>query len=342
MSVARGYDSYELMIIARIIVGVGIGATCVASPLYVGEMAPVESKGTLGVMFQLGVTFGIVLVAFSAFVIAPSDGRGLQHWETRIQFGLILPCVLFSLLSIVLAVLAEESKVWLRKEKDNESEAASFIRDREVETWTWDQVRLPLIVAFVLSFATQMTGINAIMNYAPSITKAAGLEPLTGNFVVMLWNFMTSAASIPIAHRFDRRTMYLGGVSLCMVACFLTGIPTIPGLCSDSTKHVLASVGIAVFILAFEIGMGPMFFILATELFPPEFSQLGSSFTNTVQLIFNCIINFGFPVAVEGLSGGPGGNQDKGMAIVFVVFGVIGLLGIFFLFRFLHPWSTEK
>jgi len=291
----------------------------------------------------LGVTFGIVLVAFLAFVIAPSDGKGLQHWEPRIQFGLITPCLVFSLLSILLAVLAKESTVWLRKEKENEAE--SFIRDREVESWTWDQVRMPLVVAFVLSFATQMTGINAIMNYAPSITKAAGLQPLTGNFIVMLWNFVTSAASIPIAHRFDRRTMYLGGISLCMAACFLTGIPAFPGLCSDSTKHVLASFGIAVFILAFEIGMGPMFFILATELFPPPFTQLGSSFTNTVQLIFNCIINFGFPVAVEGLSGGPGGNQDKGMAIVFVVFGTIGLGGCFFLFKYLHPWSdgnTEK
>jgi len=45
-------------------------------------------------------------------------------------------------------------------------------------------------------------------------------------------------------------------------------------------------------------------------------------------------------VAVEGLSGGPGGNQDKGMAIVFVVFGGIGLVGMFFLFKFLHPWSS--
>jgi len=340
MSAARGYDSYELMIIARIIVGVGVGATCVASPLYVGEMAPPESKGTLGVMFQLGVTFGIVILAFLAFVLAPPNGRGLQHWEERIQLGLIAPCLIFSALSVVLATLIKESTVWQRKENEG-IEAHSLIAETEVAAWTWDEVRRPLLVAVVLSFATQMTGINAIMNYAPSITKAAGLEPLTGNFVVMLWNCVTSAISIPVASRFDRRSMYLGGITLCTIACFLTGIPTFPGLISsDTTRHVLASIGIAVFILAFEVGMGPVFFILATELFPPSFTQLGSSFTNTVQLTFNCIINFGFPVAVEGLSGGPGGNQDKGMAIVFMIFGAIGFVGVFILFKELRPWSS--
>lgn len=340
MAISRAYDSYGLMIAARIVLGVGVGATCVAAPLYVGEMAPQNRKGSLGVTFQLGITFGIVFVAFLAFLIAPANGNGLQHWETRIQCGLILPCMLFSVLSILLSMIIEESKVW-REKNSAGSETEAFIRGEEGDKgWTFDQVRMPLIVAVVLSFATQMTGINAIMNYAPAITKAAGLQPLTGNFIVMLWNFLTSSASIPLANLFERRTMYLGGITLCTLACFLTGIPTFPGVCSDDVTHVLASIGIAVFILAFEIGMGPMFFVLATELFPPSFQELGSSFTNTVQLIFNLIINFLFPIAVEGFSGGVSGNQNKGLAVVFMIFGAIGLVGTLFLGAFLRPYKA--
>jgi len=338
MTLARAVDSYALMIVARIIVGVGIGATCVAAPLYVGEMAPANSKGTYGVLFQLGVTGGIVLEAFLAFVLAPGQ-TGPQHWELRIHLGLILPCLFFSALCILVASAIRESETWLRNRQTDDSEAEAFIRDGEADNWG-DDVRMPLVVAVVLSFATQMTGINAIMNYAPSITKSVGLQPLTGNLLVMLWNFVTSAASIPIASKFDRRTMYLGGITCCTVACFLTGIPTFPDVVSDDAKKVLASIGIVIFILSFEIGMGPMFFILATELFPPSFRNTGSSFTNTVQLIFNTIINFGFPVAVEALSGGAAGNQDKGMAIVFVIFGCIGVVGTLFLFRFLRPYKV--
>jgi MFS family permease len=270
-----------------------------------------------------------------AFLLEPAQ-VGVQHWEARIQLGLILPCVIGSFLMLVVVSVSPESTAW-----KGGVENQVFLQNGSEYTWTWNEVRTPLIVAVVLSFAQQMTGINAIMNYAPRITKAAGLKPLLGNFLVMLWNCITSTASVPLSKRFDRRPSFLAGVALCLFACFLTGIPTFPGLCSDTVKHVLASLGIGIFILAFEIGMGPMFFMLATEMFPPAFRNTGCSFTNTVNLIFNLVINFGFPVAVEALAGGPSGNQDLGLAWVFVFFGGVGLVSVIFLYKFLRPWKEQ-
>lgn len=343
MFVARFQDSYSAMIIARIIVGLSVGAVCVACPLYVGEMAPLQLQGPLGVVFQVGITFGIVLEAFLAFALQPSR-TGIQHWEERIQWGLTFPCALASLGLMITAFFIPESKVWLNTRGFDAMGGDTTTLDElllNTKRVSRSEVALPLIVAVVLSFATQMTGINAIMNYAPSITKAVGLEPLTGNLVVMIWNFLTALASVPITKFFPRRSMYLTCLIVCTIACFLTGIPTFPGMVADSTGHALSSVGIAVFILAFEIGVGPLFFVMATELFPPSFKNTGSSFTNTAALVFNLIMNFCFPIAVEGLSGGPTGDQNKGMAIVFMIFGGVGVLSTVLLLKFLHPWKGD-
>lgn len=333
MVLARYLDSYGTMIMARIIIGIATGAACVACPLYVSETAPKHLQGPLGVGFQVGCTLGIVLEAFLAFALAPAQ-YGVQHWEQRIQLGLTMPTGLAALALVAVAVVLPESRVWLAQ-RDTSHLPHLLVNERTSDT----NMKLPLLVAVVLSLATQMTGINAIMNYAPSITKAAGLEPLTGNLLVMIWNFVTALASVPITQCFERRTLYLMCLGLCTVACFLTGIPTFPGVVSDTAGQTLAFIGIAVFILGYEVGVGPLFFVLATELFPSAFTNTGSSFTNTANLVFNLTINFCFPVAVEAISGGPTGNQNKGMAVVFMIFGVIGLLSLLFLYRFLYPWK---
>jgi hypothetical protein len=193
-----------------------------------------------------------------------------------------------------------------------------------------------------MSIATQMTGMNAIMNYAPQIMASAGLQPMAGNLMVMVWNFLTSAVSIPINQKTTERPTYLTAVSVAICAALLTGIPTFPGLLDHTTKSILASIGIAVFIACFEIGIGCLFFVLATQLFPPAFAETGCAITNTVNLSFNLVINFGYPVAVEALSGGPSGNQDLGMAKVFCIFAGLGIISVAYLFRFLHPWKIRE
>lgn len=341
MFVARSEASYVLMIVARIIIGLGTGGACVACPLYVSEMVPRAMQGSLGVLFQCGVTSGIMLEAFLAFILAP-DGRGTQHWENRIQFGLTLPCVLAAGALVALAAVLPESRVWLvMQEKEEKPTENSDLLLNSCDDEQDHSMTLPLLVALVLSFATQMTGISAILNYGPSIAKSSGLAPLTGNLVVMVWNFIATLMSIPIAKRVKSRPMYLTCLIVCTASCFLTGIPSLPGMCDPTTTKILASIGIIFFIMGFQIGMGPIIYVLATELFPPSFKDTGSSFTNATQLVFTLVINFCFPIAVEGLSGGPSGDQNKGMAIVFIIFGGVGLLSWFVLFKYLHPYSNH-
>eukprot|EP00744_Colponema_vietnamica_P002221 GILI01003535.1.p1 GENE.GILI01003535.1~~GILI01003535.1.p1 ORF type:complete len:213 (-),score=41.71 GILI01003535.1:180-737(-) len=177
------------------------------------------------------------------------------------------------------------------------------------------------------------------MNYAPTITKSMGLSALMGNFVVMLWNFVATLLSIPAASKFSMRQMFVTGTLIASCATFITGIPIYPGVYDNTTgKHGLAGLGIFLFILAFEVGMGPAFFVLAQELFPSSFRPKGSSYTIAAQFVFNLIINVCFPIAVENLSGGPSGDQDKGLAIVFFFFGACGTVAFIILFKFLQPF----
>ena len=199
----------------------------------------------------------------------------------------------------------------------------------------------PLLIAVALSVAQQMTGINAIMSYAPTITTAMGLRPMLGNCIIMLWNFVTSIIAVPISSRVSMRQMYICGALVASLSQFLVGIPMYPGVSSDIAVQVCAGIGIFVFILAFECGMGPAFYVLCQQLFPHTFRPKGSAFTISVQFIFNIIINVCFPIAVEGLSGGASKDQNKGMSIVFLFFGGCGLISWAVLYFFLFPFKIS-
>ncbi|ORC85096.1 hexose transporter, partial [Trypanosoma theileri] len=132
----------------------------------------------------------------------------------------------------------------------------------------------------------QLTGINAVMNYAPTIMSSLGMEPLVGNFVVMMWNFVTTLFSIPLASYFTMRQLFLACSLTASLAClFLCGVPVWPGVASTSAKNGVVITGIAVFLAAFEFGIGPCFYVLAQDLFPRSFRPKGSSFVLLMQLV---------------------------------------------------------
>ena len=207
-------------------------------------------------------------------------------------------------------------------------------------------IAMPLIIAtsLVLSISQQFTGINAVMNYAPTIMSSAGLAPLTGNFVVMLWNFITSIIAVPAARKFSARRLYIAGTAIASIACLINGLPVYPGLLtfmSHTTRQVFAGLGIFIFIAAFEIAMGPVFYMLAVEMFPRRVRSLGCAFTNMSQFIMNIVINFAFPVSVVALSGGPSADQDKGNSLMFIIFGITGLATLPMMVCYLYPADDD-
>ncbi|KAG5490790.1 hypothetical protein JKF63_00912 [Porcisia hertigi] len=196
----------------------------------------------------------------------------------------------------------------------------------------------------VMAGTLQLTGINAVMNYAPTIMGSLGLAPLVGNFVVMVWNFVTTFVSIPLSYVFTMRQLFLFGSIFTSCMClFMCGIPVYPGVTSKlEVKNGVAITGILLFILGFEVCVGPCYFVLTQDMFPPSFRPRGASFTQVMQFIFNLIINVCYPIATERISGGSSGNQDKGQAVAFIFFGGLGIICFVVQVFFLHPWDEER
>lgn len=347
-TIAAAADNYGALIVARLIIGVASGTATVACPSYVVEMAPEAHAAQIGLALQIAITFGIVLAAFMGLVLEPRDFTVDSKLMLRFQVFIGVQW-LVSLVCIPVGILMPESTKWLRNRENASTEGTGLMVDDNngnskpegkvpVKTMI-----LPLTVAAVAAISLQLTGINAIMNYAPNITKSAGLSPLVGNFVVMLWNFLTTLISIPLSKRFSYRILFLGGLTVASVACFVTGLPIFPEFgVAASARHVLAGTGIMVFIAAFEVGMGSTFYIISQRLFPSGFRSVGTSWTMMVNFFCNIIVNVGFPICVQAASGGPSGNQDKGMGVMFVVFGSIGIAAAIVGFKYLHPYVEES
>lgn len=339
--VAAGVDQFWVLCVGRLLIGMVLGLVCVAAPMYVSENAYPKYSKMIGVMFQIFTTFGIFLAATIGLAVGQSvqfNNNSDQHLMARMQ----ALCVFSTVLSVIMILLG----IFLRSKKGDgsaEEQAEQQQAEANLKQYSFLQMTGPLLVGIIVAGTLQLTGINAVMNYAPTIMGSLGLDPLVGNFIVMLWNFVTTIVSVPLASVFSMRTMFLGGSIVTSVCClFLCGIPVYPGVTpTKAAKNGVAITGILIFIAAFEMGVGPCFYVLAQDLFPQSFRPKGASVTMVAQFVFNVIINVCYPIATEKMSGGPSGNQDKGQAIAFIFFGSIGIVCFVVQIFFLFPWDDS-
>ncbi|EPY31249.1 glucose transporter, lmgt2 [Angomonas deanei] len=343
--ISTAVDQFWLLVVFRLIIGIALGVCCVAAPMFVAENAVPRYSKMIGVLFQVCTTLGIFLAATMGLALGQSVQVGAnsdQKLMGRMQ-GLCVLSTVFSIFLLFLGIFLDDGR---RKKKSNNN--GENVEEEEIEEapqekkYGWGRMTGQLLVAAVVAGTLQLTGINAVMNYAPTIMGSLGLAPLLGNFIVMVWNFVTTIASVPLASVFSMRQLFVTCSLITSCMClFLCGIPVYPGITTKQAKNGVAITGILIFIAAFEIGVGPCFYVLAQDLFPKSFRPKGASFTNVVQFVFNVIINVFYPIATEKFSGGPSGNPDKGQAIAFIFFGGVGLLCFVVQVFFLHPWEEK-
>ena len=141
----------------------------------------------------------------------------------------------------------------------------------------------------------------------------------------MFWNFVTTLFSIPLAARCEPKDLFLKGLLGAAVSCILAFVGMTQQIYGGGMFSGFATIGMAGLVLAFECGMAPMFFILATKVFPEEQRELGCSIVNTTSFVFNLLVLFAFPLAVDAWSPSPD-QQIVGTSRTFAAFGGIGLV----------------
>lgn len=307
-------DVYQLMI-ARFIGGVGIGVSTVAAPLYIAEISPPESRGRLTALFQFNIVLGIV-IAYASNAALANLGEDAWRWMLGVA---AIPSAIYTLL----ALFIPESPRWLiglRGERDaglavlrsvrpglSDAElnhiADEIARSRAAEStasgfWSW-RLRTPIMLAFLVAFFNQLSGVNAILYFAPRIFELAGYEQqaaLMTSVGVGVTNLIFTFVGLWLIDRLGRRTLlligsfgYIASLGLCSW-CFASGNSTIVPTC------------VFAFIAAHAIGQGTVIWVLIAEVFPNQFRAAGQSLGSFTHWIFAALVATFFPMAVSQFS----------------------------------------
>lgn len=277
----------ELFILARFVGGIGIGISTVAAPLYISEIAPPERRGRLAAMFQFNIVLGIVIAFLSNALLARV---GVDAWRWMLGIAAIP-----SLIYVVMCFGIPESPRWLRMRDD-----PAAVASRDSGFWTW-RLRVPIALAFLVAFFNQLSGINAILYFAPRIFSLTGLgqqAALLQSVGIGITNLIFTFVGLWLIDRLGRRTLLLIGsigYLLSLGGCawaFYTGHVAIVPAC------------IFAFIAAHAIGQGTVIWVLISEIFPTRYRAAGQSLGSTTHWVFAALLTTAFPLMVSRLAPG--------------------------------------
>jgi sugar porter (SP) family MFS transporter len=304
-------------IAARFIGGLGIGISTVVAPMYISEIAPPKHRGRLAGMFQFNIVFGI-LIAFVSNALLAGIGENAWRWMLGVA---AFPSLLYAALCIGLP----ESPRWLLSRKGDREAALQVLRRIEPEAsdteiaaeadqilaasssegssghfWT-RRLRKPIMLAILIAFFNQLSGINAILYFAPRIFELTGLgakAALLQSIGIGLTNLVFTFVGLWLIDRLGRRTLlYIGSfgyiTSLGMVAwAFFTNHYSIVPVC------------IFAFIAAHAIGQGAVIWVFISEIFPNRHRAEGQTLGSFTHWIFAALLTTFFPRMVSAFPPG--------------------------------------
>lgn len=316
-------------IVARVIGGFGIGMSTVAAPLYIAEIAPPRYRGRLTGMFQFNIVFGIVIAYVSNALLADV---GSNAWRWMIGVA-ALPSLLYTLLCFGLP----ESPRWiLNKTRDAESALRVLRRIRpdvpeaEIELEADDirrsvqddearstrgirALRVPIMLAFLIAFFNQMSGINAVLYFAPRIFELAGLgtrAALLQSVGVGITNLIFTFVGLWLIDRLGRKTLLqIGSVG------YIASLSAI-AYAFVSSHYSWIPVLIFAFIAAHAVGQGVTIWVYIAEIFPNRYRAKGQALGSFTHWAFAALLTSLFPLAVAAFA----------PAVVFAFFAFMMLL----------------
>ena len=342
-------DNLTQFVMARFIGGLGVGSASMLSPLYISEIAPAKIRGMLVTLYQLAIVFGINIIYIVNYLIANTHD---QVWNVQLGWRYMLgsegiPAILF----FILLFFVPESPRWLVKE--NRSEEALKILNQinrpeethrileEIKEAVNEEkgsfldlfkpgIRKAMVVGSVLALFSQVTGINAIIYYAPEIFKQVGFGSESALFQTMIIGFVNMLFTL-VAIRFidywGRRTLLIWGISG-MVSCLL-GMGMF--FYFEITSGSLLLLFILGFIASFASSLGPIPWVLISEIFPTKTRGTAMSFSIVILWLGVVLITQFFPVLLS-LFGG---------AFTFWIFMINALILLIFTLIFI-PETKQK
>ncbi|MBK7870634.1 MAG: sugar porter family MFS transporter [Saprospiraceae bacterium] len=321
----------------RFLGGLGVGASTVAAPAYVSEIAPPKDRGRLVALYQFNIVFGILIAFVSNYLLSGIE-TDAWRWMVGVE---ALPALIYTLM--VLSV--PESPRWLLTKKHDRVEAAKTLRlidptmnvEQEMErilaaetqttkgeTIFIKKYQFPLILAFLIAFFNQFSGINAFLYYAPRIFEAAGLEAssaLLSSIGIGVTNLIFTLIGLSLIDRLGRKQLmyicsfgYIISLSLVSMAFFM------------DWKGMAVPIFLFLFIAAHAIGQGTVIWVFIAEIFPNHLRASGQAFGSSTHWVLAAVIPSFIPVLMSSIGAGA----------VFAIFAFMMVLQLLFVF-FMMP-----
>jgi MFS transporter, SP family, galactose:H+ symporter len=354
-----------MLVFARLFLGIAIGVSSFSVPLYIAEISPTKTRGTMVSMFQLLITIGIMVsyLSDSAFAVPDGDPAFNACWRPMFYVGVIPALIMF-----IGMIFLPETPRWLiskgyedkcrdvlqkvedprlveevisRMKSDIEADKANKVKWNEVfKKW----LRVPLIIAVGIMFVQQFTGINTIIYYSPKIFLMSGFADaqaaVWASVSVGVVNVVFTILSLFMIDKLGRRKLYFIGVSGLVVALIAMGTCfALQSTLGDSIKWVTIGL-IWVYIAFFAISLGPLGWLIISEVFPLSVRGIGSSIGALSNWLFNGIVAFTFFKLVKGLTlhgssitlKGEDLGNPAGAFYLYALVGIISLVwGYFFI-----------
>ncbi|ASV30323.1 sugar porter family MFS transporter [Maribacter cobaltidurans] len=320
----------------RFIGGIGVGVSTIAAPAYISEISPANKRGKLVGFYQFSLVFGILIAFLSNFLLS---GIGENDWRWMVGVE-AFPAIIYTIfiLSVpksprwlLMKGKTEEAGKILQIINPNRSVADMIeeiqknnVRPESHEHIFMKKYRFPLILAFLIAFFNQTSGINAFLYYAPRIFEEAGLgesTALLSSVGIGVTNMIFTLIGINLIDRLGRRQlMYIGSIgyiiSLSLVACAFF----------FKWEGMAVPMFLFIFIASHAIGQGTIIWVFISEIFPNHLRGSGQSFGSSVHWILAASI----PAAVPFLF------SSIGAGTVFAFFAFMMVLQLLFV-RFMMP-----
>lgn len=323
-----------LFVSFRFIGGIAVGASSVVGPMYISEIAPAHQRGRLAGSFQLMIVTGIFVAYLTNFLFV---GMGDEGWRWMLGI-MVIPALLF----FVLLRSIPESPRWLvlngRDEeaakifaKTGETDAISLIKEEHELSKQGTKEKLfngkfgkPIMYAVILAMFNQLSGINAILYYAPRIFEMAGfskadayLQPVYIGAANLFFTFL----AMTVIDKFGRKKLLLIGAAGMILFLGLTA----HAFSNEGSMGSNVLIYLIGFIAFFAFSQGAVIWVFISEIFPNSVRSQGGSLGSFTHWIMAAIISWTFPIIVEG--------SPNGGFYSFVFYSVMMLLSFLFIWR---------
>jgi sugar porter (SP) family MFS transporter len=312
MALAKSQTSF---IAFRLLGGLAVGSVSVLSPMYVAEVAPPKIRGRLVTIYQLAITFGILVSYLVNYALHDVD----NNWRWMFATGLIPSVVFFTGLIfipesprwLVKAGFKEKARVVLDRIGGSEF-AGSEIKQIEKSLETAGpgggfralfatKYRKVIILGLLLSVFVQITGINTVVDYAPKILISAGLEiknALLQTSFIGLVNFAFTFIAVWLIDKLGRKTFYTIGSSGMAVTLLM-----LAAAFHFEMNPIFTTICIMLFIAFFASCIGPAFWTMVTEMFPNRIRGQAVALASFTQWVFNFLVVLLFPYVLDAIGG---------------------------------------